>query len=123
MLVVDLKPFKLRPYTQAEASVDGCQHPAYMYNSGHRSSSATEGSCDRRAFWYPGPPTYQVNAAVNATNVALLPNQTPLYRPSVNQSFLNISGIPFAALPESTQDARDATWLGLGTGASGKYID
>ena len=120
MRVVDLKPFKLRLYTQDEASMDGYQHPAY---SGHRSSSATEGSCDRRASWYPGPPTYQVNAAVNAANVALLPNQTPLYRPSINQSFLNQSGIPFAALPESTQDARDATWLGLGTGAGGKHTD
>ena len=47
----------------------------YMYNS----SSAMEESCDRRASWYPRPLTYQVNA--HAANVAVLPNQAPLYRP------------------------------------------
>ena len=85
--------------------MDGYQHP-YMYNS--------EGSCERRASWYPGPPTYHVNAA----NVALLPNQTPLYRPSINQSVQSYSqshtnqyGI---ARTESTQDAREAAGLGLG---------
>ena len=68
-----------------------------------------------------GPPTYMYK--VNAANESLLPNQTPLYQPSIYQSFSNRSGIPFVALPESTQDVRDATWLGLGTGAGGKHTD
>ena len=59
-----------------------------------------------------GPPTYMYK--VNAAIESLLPNQTPLYQPSIYQSFSNRSGIPFVALPESTQDARNATWLGLG---------
>ncbi len=82
--------------------MDGYQQ--YMYNS----SSAMEGSCDRRAAWYPGPPTYQVNA--HAANVAVLPNQAPLYRPSINQCYSNQSGIPFAE--SRSQDAREATWAG-----------
>ena len=80
--------------------MDGYQHP-YMYNA--------EGSCDRRAAsWFSGPPTYQVNAA----NVALLPNQAPLYRPSFNQSaqgYSNQSGIPYAsAQAETTQSTNGA---------------
>ena len=45
----------------------------------------------------PCTPTYQVNAA----NVALLPNQSPLYRPNFNQSVRGYatSGIHFASTP------------------------
>ena len=56
--------------------MEGYQHP-YMYN--------TEGSCDRRGSWYSRSPTYHVNAA----NMALLPNQAPFYRPSVD-AFLSL---------------------------------
>ena len=85
--------------------MDGYQQ--YMYNS----SSAMEGSCDRRASWYPGPPTYQVNA--HAANVAVLPNQAPLYRPSINQCYSNHNGIPFAE--SRSQDARESTvYMGSG---------
>ena len=79
----------------------------YMYNQ--------DESCDRRASWYPGPPTYQVNA--NAANVALIPNQVPLYRPSFNQRYSNLSGIgTFSSVQaETTRDVSGAIEPGLGS--------
>ena len=74
--------------------MDSYQRP-YLYNSegsSHRPSGAS-------APWFPGTPTYQVNAA----NVALLPNQSPLYRPNFNQSVRGYatSGIHFASTPQA----------------------